>query len=1046
MISRLNLASSPKSSSGSKRLLWLRRPHTAIVMKGLNVLLSCSALLLIGLHLAGALEPNQPLSQYAHATWSMESGWFRSSPYEVAQTSDGYLWIGTSTGLLRFDGVRFVPWSSQYGEKLPSSEIVRLMAGRDGSLWIGTLAGLSRWKAGRLTNYSGEGVFAIFEDDGGAVWFGRGSFPKGGGPLCRVLDTSVRCYGEKDGVPSVTGADALLKDPQGNLWMGGDTALFRWSPGSNTVYRPAGLQAFAGMSGIRGLVAARDGTLWVGIDNRGPGLGLQRLVQGQWKTFVSSELDGSTLDVKALLRDREDTLWVGTDKGIYRIRGDRVEHFDSKDGLSGNTVWGLAEDHEGNLWVTTTGGLDRFSDTHVVSFSEREGLRTPEVDSVLASHDGSVWVGGAALLSNLQSSVSSTFREIRGLPGSQVTSLLEDHAGQLWVGIDDTLSIYSKGVFTKINRPNGLPIGLVVGITEDSQGSIWVEVKGPPPTLMRIQGMAVQEEHPAPEIPAARRVAADPKGGVWLGFMNGHLGHYQVGKLATYQFARNDAAQVYQFLPGDDGSVLAATTSGVVGWRSGSLLNLSAKNGLPCNIVYAMTFDNQGNLWLFMECSLVEVPRSELQRWWGDSDAKVKIKIFDTFDGVRTGRSPFVAAARSTDGRLWFCNGLLLQMLDPDHLKKNSIAPPVHVEEAIADRRSYTLGNGLRLPPFTHNLEIDYTALSFIAPQKIRFRYKLEGEDAAWQDAGTRRQAFYNDLRPGRYRFRVIACNNDGVWNEEGATLDFSVTPAWFQMKSFRLLCALTVILIAWALYGLRVRHLSRVLSTRFDERLAERTRIARELHDTFMQTIQGSKLVADDALDHSGDSPRMRQAMKQLSLWLGQAAQEGRAALNSLRSSATQTNDLAAALQRVTEDGLIPESIAVAFSVAGHPREIHPIVRDEIYRVGYEAIRNVSMHSRASHIEIEIRYNHGLVLRVKDNGVGIDPIVAEQGKEGHFGLNGMRERAHRIRGKLLIVSSPNAGTEVKLIVPGNMLFHPTNQLQGTLTKIMAFFRWKDRP
>jgi len=292
----------------------------------------------------------------------------------------------------------------------------------------------------------------------------------------------------------------------------------------------------------------------------------------------------------------------------------------------------------------------------------------------------------------------------------------------------------------------------------------------------------------------------------------------------------------------------------------------------------------------------------------------------------------------------------------------------------------------------------------------------------------------------------VIACNNDGVWNEEGATLDFSVAHAWFQMKSFLLLFLMIAALIVWALYRLRVRHLSRIISTRFDERLAERTRIARELHDTFMQTIQGSKLVADDALDHSSDSTRMRQAMKQLSLWLGQAAQEGRAALNSLRTSATQTNDLAAALQRVTEDGLIPDCIAVAFSVAGHSQEIHPIVRDEIYRIGYEAIRNVSMHSRASHLEIEIRYNHGLVLRVKDNGVGIDPVVAEEGKEGHFGLSGMRERADRIRGKLLIVSSPNSGTEVKLIVPSSMLFNSTNQLQGTLAKITAFFRWKDQP
>jgi signal transduction histidine kinase len=372
---------------------------------------------------------------------------------------------------------------------------------------------------------------------------------------------------------------------------------------------------------------------------------------------------------------------------------------------------------------------------------------------------------------------------------------------------------------------------------------------------------------------------------------------------------------------------------------------------------------------------------------------------------------------------LWFANEGLLQMIDPAHLAENATPPPVHIEEVIADRKNYLPQAGLRLPPLTRDLEIEYTGLSFVVPQKVRFRYKLEGRDTQWQEPGTRRQAFYSDLRPGKYRFRVVACNNDGVWNEAGAMLDFSVAPAWYQTNWFRLLCVVSGVFLVWALYRLRVRQIAKSMSARFDERLAERTRMARELHDTFLQTIQGSKLVADDALEKSNDPVRMRQAMEQLSNWLERATQEGRAALNSLRTSTTQRNDLAEAFRRATENGLVPGSMTAALSVVGDVREMHPIVRDEVYRIGYEAIRNAYMHSRGSRLQVELRYAQDLVVRVSDNGVGIDPTIADQGKDGHFGLQGMRERAARIGGKLTLVSSANSGTEITVVVPGGIVF-----------------------
>jgi signal transduction histidine kinase len=329
----------------------------------------------------------------------------------------------------------------------------------------------------------------------------------------------------------------------------------------------------------------------------------------------------------------------------------------------------------------------------------------------------------------------------------------------------------------------------------------------------------------------------------------------------------------------------------------------------------------------------------------------------------------------------------------------------------------------LVLPPRSRNLHISYTALSLSIPERVHFRYKLEGVDKNWEDAGTRREAFYTTLGPGHYRFHVIACNNDGVWNEEGATLDFKVAPAWNQTVWFLGLSALSSVVVIWGLYRLRVRQIHKSLSARFDERLAERTRMARELHDTFLQTIQGSKLVADNALKKSEDPERMRRAVEQLSVWLGQATEEGRAALNSLRTSTTQKNDLAEAFNRATEESRLLGPIEVSFSVAGDAKEMHPVVRDEIYRIGYEAIRNACAHSKGSRLEVRLKYGHDLALHVKDNGVGIDPTIVDHGKEGHFGLQGMRERVARIGGKLTVASSAGSGTEITVVVPGGIVF-----------------------
>jgi len=977
-----------------------------------------------------AVDPRNHLSQYAHSVWRIQDGFFNGPPNAITQTTDGYVWIGTPAGLFRFDGVRFVPWTPPPGESFYSSnQIYDLLGGKDGSLWIGTGSNLVRLKDNDLVNYSkGQGrINFIIEDRNGTIWFTRSRVSDGNGPLCQVIDTNVRCYGKADGITSDAGP--VIEDSQGNLWIGSSNGLTRWGKTSSSAYLLSGLAAAKGLSGVDALAATSDGSLWVGIDRPGPDLGLQRMDQGILKPFVSSGLDGRTLQVGNLFLDRENALWVGTlGRGIYRIYKGQVDRFSEADGLSSDTISDFYEDREGNMWVATPEGIDCFRDTRVVSFSTREGLSAEFIGSVLAAKDGTVWIGNHAALDSIRQGDIASIQAKDGLPGVRITSMLEDHEGRLWLGVDNTLYIYEKGRFQPVNRHDGSPIGIIRSMAEDHEHNIWAVVIGQSIDIIRIQDSKIQQEFSSPELPVAYSVVADPESGIWLGVEDG-LARYQNRKLEVFPSRFSQDRHVRLVIAMPDGAIFGQSTAGLIGWKNGKVQTLSVQNGLPCDSPYSMVSDAQGDLWLYLKCGLVRIPNTELQKWWENPNSVVTTRLFDAVDGARPSSVTFAPkASRSPDGKLWFANDYILQMIDPDNLAADGLPPPIHIEEVIADKKSYGNGQSIRLPSLTRDLEIDFTALSFVAPKKVRFRYKLEGYDTDWQDAGTRRQAFYNNLKPKKYTFRVIACNNDGTWNEIGAAQEFSIAPAWYQTNSFLIMSIAAAGFVVCGLYRLRVRQISRGMSARFDERLAERTRLARELHDTFLQTVQGSKMVADHALKDPADNGRAVQALKQLSMWLDQATVEGRTALNSLRASTTEKNDLAEAFRRAIEKCHRESDGETTFSVTGAQREIHPLVRDEIYRIGYEAIRNSCVHSGASRLEVTLEYAQDLVLRIGDNGSGIESEVVEQGKEGHFGLRGMRERAERIASKLTLVSSRDSGTVITLVVPGRVGFragHP---------------------
>jgi signal transduction histidine kinase/ligand-binding sensor domain-containing protein len=978
---------------------------------------------------AHALDPTRNISQYRHTAWTLRDGFLGARPGAIAQTADGYLWIGTESGLVRFDGVRVVPWTPPAGKQLPSPAVWSLLAARDGSLWIGTAAGLSHWVNHDLINYqTGRGLInSILEDRDGRIWIARTRIEDEAGPFCQVIETGMHCYGEADGIP-VSGVGPLAEDTLGHLWIGGSTTLAGGAPGSFRSYALRGLKSNEGIRGVAGLASDPDGSLWVGMAVTGPGLGLQQLVHGIWKPFVTPELDSSTLGVQTLFLDRDNALWIGTTKqGIYRIHERKVDSFRSTDGLSSDSIYRFCQDREGNVWVATSKGIDMFRDTRVATFSTREGLRTEEVGSVLASRDGTIWIGGDRALSALRQAGLSSLQSGKGLPGTQVTSLFEDHAGRLWVGLDTTLSLYDRGWFRRIDRPDGSPIGLITEIAEDTENNIWLAVNRPPRTLVRIQHLQVQEELSAPRIPPFREVAADPHGGIWLGLMNGDLARYRHGEVELVPFKNSLGAQVNQLLVHADGAVFGATASGLVGWKEGKQQTLTVGNGLPCNGVNALVADRQGSLWLYMQCGLVQIASQELQRWWGQPDITVQLRTYDAFDGVVPGLTAFQGAARSTDGRLWFANGAVLQMLDPAHLTANVVPPPVHVEQVIADRKSYAPAprDTLRLPPLTRDIEIYYTALSFVAPQKVRFRYKLEGHDSGWQEPGTRRQAFYSNLRPGDYRFRVIASNNDGVWNETGATFSFSIAPAYYQTAWFQTISACALVLAGWGAHRMRLWQVARRLRAEFETRAADRAHIAVELHDTLIQDLAALSLqteIIDDQLPQEPDAAK--HTLETLRVRMQRVVSDGRRGITELHLGVTRGEDLADALSRAAQELRSPNGPSFHVVVQGQPRSLHPLVGDEVYRIAREAIVNAFRHAAARRIDVEVSFTSDeLRVRILDDGRGVSEDVVAAGRPGHFGLQGMRTRARNIGASLNVWTRVDEGTEVALIVPGRSAF-----------------------
>ena len=994
------------------------------------------AILLACCRCASALDPSLEISQYAHSAWTIRDGFFKGNIYAMAQTPDGYLWLGTEFGLLRFDGVRSTPWQPPAGQHLPDNNINSLLVTGDGTLWIGTDAGLVTWSNGKLTWRPELGehfVASLFEDREGTVWAGSLANP---GRLCAIKSGGAHCYGEDGAFGRAVWSS--YEDGSGNLWAAAQSGLWRMRPGHPRRY-PTPTE-------LIGLSKADNGRLLIAVH----GAGIMQLSGDNLEPYpirsaINSNrlLSDRDLNSNRILRDRDGGLWIGAvERGLIHVHQGRTDVFTRSNGLSGDVVLSLFEDREGDVWVATTGGLDRFRELPVATISVKQGLSSDATQSVLGATDGSIWVGAHEGLTRWRNGQATIFGKASGLPDDATQSLFQDDRGRIWAFTDHGLAYFDDGRFVAVNA---VPGGQVHFIAGDKGGNLWLSEDR---SLLHLRDGRGLEQIPwsrlgHPENASVLLSAREP-GGLWLGFWRGGgVSYFKDGQVrASYTAANGLGAGAVADLRLDrDGALWAATVEGLSRIKDGRITTLTTRNGLPCNTVHWTMEDDDHSFWAYTACGLVRIARAELEASIADPKRIMEKTVWDAADGVRL-RSAAASSygprvAKSTDGKLWFLTGEGIQVVDPHHLPFNKLPPAVHIEQITADHKirwqnlwSETTSN-LHLPRLTRDLEIDYTALSLVAPEKIRFRYKLEGYDGDWQDVGNRRQAFYTNLSPTSYRFRVIACNNSGVWNETGASLNFTIAPAYYQTAWFRLLCGAVLVTMVWAVYWLRVRVLEgrHRISERhkgeisaLNERLmkvqeAERMRISGELHDGILQQITSLTLRLGKVRRREPPDSEDRATITGLQQQLIQIGTDIRHLSHELHPALLQEAGLPAALSSYCEEFSTVRGLPVSCETDESVKELSPGAALCLYRIAQEALGNAAKYSEAKRVEVRLTRSDGRVwLSVSDNGVGCTPD--QVGESGGLGLINMRERVLQLDGKFEFNSEPGRGTTVKATVP----------------------------
>ena len=1016
------------------------------------------------------VTPDPSLFQLQHTAWTEREG---APPQinDIAQAPDGSLWLGSGEGLYHFDGFTFERVRAIDGDSPAPTEIFSLLATANGDLWIGTtLNGVILLRNGQVKRFPKfEGLplnttaWSLAKDLDGTIWAGTAL------GLQRFDGSQWRSVGRAWGAPEMVRL-VLQLDANGTLWAEAfESGLFRLKRGSQHFERfadvaqdehffdrsPSGEYWASTNSGICPLAEAQKST-------PGP----------HWAVHNTWSATPGYSAYSSLTFDRHGNLWMRSfqNGGIQRLDAaafrdafraghpaGKEESFTKRDGLTSDRIHSIFRDRlDGSIWVGTDHGLDHFREAPFLP-----AFPTPGTNDfgIRAQKDGRVWIGSIGGGLWIASPGGKTERIT--FPDTQVESLYETQRGTLWFVTAPPLAIASindpsndrpregpkEGKTTSLPLTSELHSQLAVqSIVEDGRGAVWASFI--PYGLAKWEGGRWIRNGGLTGLPEAwvAILSTDPDGRVWAGYMNGEVAVIDGTSVRRYSAKDGlNIGPVVAILCGRSDCWLAGV-NGLVRFDGQRFYVLSEANNRPFSGITGIAEARNGDLWLNAFDGVRRVAAAELREAEKNPAYAVHSDLYDLTDGLPSVPQrirPFPTAVSATDGRIWFGLRSGVVSVDPEDPGLGSPIPPVSVVRAIADGKILNAATNAKLAARTRNLEIDYTAVSLNRASRVRFRYRLEGMDAGWQNAGSRRQAFYSNLPPGKYQFVVSASNGDNVWNEAGATMSLEVPPAFNQTYWFRSLCVLLFLAALFGLYQLRTRQLAHQYTLRLEERVSERTRIARELHDTLLQNFHGLLLRFQGAYNYLPARPE--DARKALGVALDRGAEAITAArdtVQELRSPALGTNELSSAIEALSAELRVAQtegmSPAVEVEVEGVGRQLEPILRDEVYRITAEALRNAFRHAQAARIDVAIRYGgHEFRIAVKDNGKGIDPEILKQGsRRGHWGLLGMRERAEAIGAELDVWSGNGSGTEVSLRVPAAIAysFSPAHR-----------FRWFNR-
>jgi diguanylate cyclase (GGDEF)-like protein len=755
--------------------------------------------------------------------WQTGDGLPQNTVTSIVQTPDGYLWMGTREGLVRFDGARFTVFDTRTNPELGKNWVLSLLVDRDGRLWIGTSGGgLVRLAGGRFTRFSttdglpSDQVSVLFEDRRGRLWVGTD-----GGGLARYETGRFEVVRSRDALGA--SIRALVEDDEG-LWIGTEAGLAQLHPdGTLTSFTPdEGLSRRS----VRSLFRDREGVLWVGTD-----LGLDRLKDGHLTVFTRK--DGLSHDViLSLVEDHDGNLWIGTDGGgLDRRRDGGFTSFTTRDGLSNDTVYALHEDGEGSLWIgTNLGGLNRLKDGRLTPFTTKEGLSNDYIRAIYEDREGAVWIGTeGGGINRLRDGRVTAFTTRDGLSNDIVFSILEDRSGSLWIGTDSGLTRFKNGRFDVFTANMGMSNDCVLALYEDRKGSLWIGTYAGGLNRLQDGRFTAFTTKEGLSNDTVNVIYEDHAGNLWIGTRGGGLDLFRDGRFTT--FTTKDGLSddlVFALHEDAEGSLWIGTYGGGLNrLKDGRFTAITQEQGLLDNVIHRIVEDGLGDVWMSSNKGIFRVSKHELDEVADGTRERLDPVVYGTADGMKNAECNGGADAGilTADGKIWFPTIEGAVRIDPEHMPSNRLRPPVAIEEVLVDDHPIDVGvsEPLRLPPATKTLEVHYTALSLLEPDAVRFRYRLEGFEEDWVEAHGRRVAYYSKLPPGSYRFQVIASNADGIWNEDGATLGVTVAPRFHETIWFRSFVGLLFVLSGPLFHRFRIRRLTHQKSE-LERLVAERT------------------------------------------------------------------------------------------------------------------------------------------------------------------------------------------------------------------------------